>query len=116
MKSFIAEKGPRSDNQFAAAVAYYWRFEAPEGSRKNRITAADLQDACRLAQRSRLGRPRQTLVNAAGMGYLDRVAQGEYSLNTVGENLVAVTLPGGGASPPQVARASKGKAKGKNRK
>src|SRR5690348_1240469 len=29
IKTFVAEKKPSSDNQFAAVVAYYYRFEAP---------------------------------------------------------------------------------------
>ena len=29
VKTFVESKSPRSDVQFAAAVAYYYRFEAP---------------------------------------------------------------------------------------
>lgn len=49
IKSFIDNKKPQSDSQFAAAVAYYYRFEAPEPQRKDIISAADLQEACRQA-------------------------------------------------------------------
>lgn len=96
IKSFIAEKNPVTDNQFAAAVAYYHRFEAPEPQRKEAITKTDLQDACRLTDRTRLKRPDQTLVNAHNQGYLDKGAErGTYVINTVGENLVAMALPEG---------------------
>ncbi|MEJ0029732.1 MAG: hypothetical protein WDO15_04900 [Bacteroidota bacterium] len=47
IKTFLAEKAPKSDNQLAAAVAYYYRFEATEGKRKSSITKDDLNDACR---------------------------------------------------------------------
>jgi len=91
----VAEKAPASENQFAAVVAYYYRFEAPPEQRRNTIGGADLQEAARLAGRKRLSNPRQTLKNAKALGYLDNPARGEFSINTVGENLVAMTLPGG---------------------
>jgi hypothetical protein len=94
IKSFVAAKAPKSDMQFAATVAYYYRFEAPPASRKNAITGDDLQEAARLAGRTRLAKPRNTLNNAKTAGYLDSAAVGEFAINSVGENLVAMTLPG----------------------
>lgn len=94
IRSFVAEKQPKSDNQFAAVVAYFYRFVAPEPERKNNITAEILQDATRLADRNRFPRPDATLNNATTQGYLDRSGRGEFTINTVGENLVAMTLPG----------------------
>jgi hypothetical protein len=96
IKTFIANKNPQSDIQFAAAVAYYYRFEAPEPQHKDAITAADLQEACRQVGRERLKSPAQTLVNAHNQGYLDKATRGNYVVNTVGENLVAMAL---GSSP-----------------
>jgi hypothetical protein len=95
IKTFIVEKNPTSDNQFAATVAYYYRFEAPPAERKEAITKEDLQEACRKAGRERLKNPGQNLVNAHGVGLLDKAEPGAYKINTVGENLVAMTLPGG---------------------
>ena len=113
IKSFIAEKIPSSDNQFAAAVAYYYRFEAPEAVRKEAITADDLQEACRLTDRSRIQKPAQTLINAHNVGLLDKAGdRGAYSISTVGENLVAMTLPSG-AGKPRSGKKSKTKRKGK---
>jgi hypothetical protein len=94
IKSFIAEKNPSTDAQFAATVAYYYRFDAPEHLRKESITADDLQEACRLVGRARLVRPAQTLVNTMAQGLLNRGERGAYTINTVGENLVAMALPG----------------------
>jgi hypothetical protein len=108
IKSFVAAKKPKNDMQFAAVVAYFHRFEAPE--KKETITSEDLLDACRLAIYPRPGAPSQTLRNAVNAGLLDKAERGAFSINTVGENLVAVTLPGnGGAAEPVRARKNRAK-------
>lgn len=94
IKTFVATKAPKSDVQFSATVAYYYRFEAPAASRRETIDGDTLQEAARLAGRNRLGNPRVTLNNAKNLGYLDSNSPGEFSINSVGENLVAMTLPG----------------------
>ncbi|MHB1195001.1 MAG: hypothetical protein ACYC6F_18415 [Longimicrobiales bacterium] len=99
IKTFIAGKAPKSDQQFAAAVAYFYRFEAPPAERREAINGDLLQEAARLAGRKRFSNPRNTLNNAKGAGYLDGISPGEFSINSVGENLVAMTLPGGTESP-----------------
>ena len=94
IKTFVTEKNPTSDNQFAATVAHFYRFVAAPATRKEFITAGDLQEACRLTGRNRLPKPGQTLINAHTNGLLDKGAnRGEYGISTVGENLVAVSLP-----------------------
>lgn len=94
LKSFVTSKNPRNDIQFAATVAYYYRFEAPPDQRRNEIDAALLQDACRLVGRERFKVPRMTLNNAKNQGLLDKGSEaGQFAINTVGENLVAMTLP-----------------------
>jgi hypothetical protein len=107
IKSFIDEKRPRSDVQFAATVAYYLRFEAPTDERKDAINKEDLQEACRKAKRDRLKIPYQTLLNAHKLGLLDKGSEkATFAINTVGENLVAMSLPGEGkmTSKPEVKR------------
>jgi len=95
LKTFINSKQPKNDVQFAAAVAYYHRFDAPPEQRRNEIDANILQDACRLAGRARFQRPVMTLNNAKNLGLLDSgTEKGKFTINTVGENLVAMTLPG----------------------
>ena len=120
IKSFVAAKAPASNNEFAATVAYFYRFEAPEAERKESITAEDLQEACRLAGRSRLTRPAQTLVNAHTSGLVDKAGErGAYGISTVGENLVAMTLPSGANTPSRTSnarRSSKKVAKKKSKK
>jgi hypothetical protein len=115
LKSFIAGKNPRNDIQFAAAVAYFYRFESAPEQRKNEIDAAILQDACRLAGRERFKNPRVTLNNAKNLGLLDSANEaGKFSINTVGENLVAMTLPGDSATKKK--KKSKQKNKPRRRK
>jgi hypothetical protein len=96
-KAFVGQKNPKNDVQFVATVAYFYRFEAPEGQRKNEINSEDLQEACRLVGRSRFTNPSQTLRNAHTLGLLDKGSgSGFYAINSVGENLVAMTLPSTG--------------------
>ena len=106
IKSFVAQKKPKNDSQFAAVVAYYHRFEAPE--KKDSITQADLLDACRMANYPRPPAPGQTLRNAVNAGLLDREDRGAYTVNSVGENLVAVTLPGDGTASGDSAARQRG--------
>lgn len=110
LKTFVASKKPSSDAQFAAVIAYYYRFEAKEGEKKIAVGSEDLQNACRLASRDRLSNPGQTLRNACSRGLLDKAdGKGEYAINTVGENLVAVTLPGAEDKPVRKRRTVKAK-------
>jgi hypothetical protein len=114
IKTFVATKAPKSDVQFAATVAYYYRFEASAASRRETINGDTLQEAARLAGRNRLGNPRVTLNNAKSLGYLDSNSPGEFSINSVGENLVAMTLPGtpeGGGKAKRPKRAKRAKKK-----
>lgn len=111
IKTFIAAKAPKSDQQFAAAVAYYYRFEAPPAARRDSIDGELLQEATRLAGRSRLSKPRNTLNNAKKAGYLDSNGPGIFTINSVGENLVAMTLPGGGEKPTRPVKKKKAKTK-----
>jgi hypothetical protein len=102
IKSFVEEKKPLSDMNFATVVAYFHRFIAPE--KKEAIGAEDLQEATRLVGRPRLQNPSQTMINASASGLLDKVGRGQYRVNTVGENLVALVLPGDGKGAPAKAR------------
>lgn len=95
IKTFVESKSPKSDIQFSAVVAYYYRFEAPTDERRDTISAEVLQDAARLAGRARFSSPLVTLNNAKKQGYLDAAERGAFRINSVGENLVAMTLPGG---------------------
>jgi len=113
IKTFSEAKLPKSDQQFAAVVAYYYQFEAPEGERKDTIDAATLTNAARLVGRKKPPKPSITLANAKNAGYLDSAERGQFKINTVGENLVAVTLPGGGSEAAGGTRGGPGKRRNK---
>lgn len=114
LKTFVAEKKPKNDVQFATTIAYYYRFEAPQNLRKSEINADDLQEGCRLVGRERFKIPGQTLRNAHTLGLLNKGSEsGSFAVNSVGENLVAVALPGDGKS---ISRMKKGKKKKKKKK
>jgi hypothetical protein len=95
IRQFTAAKAPKSDQQFAAVVAYFYRFEAPEAERSETIDSKTLLAAARQAGRKRPGNARVTLNNAKNAGYLDAAGTGKFRINSVGENLVAIGLPGG---------------------
>jgi hypothetical protein len=97
-EAFYRQKKPESDLQFAAIVAYFYRFEVPEAQRLDSIDADVLMKEARaIKDRKRPASPQQTLVNAKNAGYLEAVGNGNYKLTAVGENLVAVTLGEGEA-------------------
>ena len=96
IKTFVEKKAPKNDVQFATVVAYYYRFEAPPAERSETVTTDMLLNSTRLTGRTRLASPRNTLNNAKSLGYLDGAGRGMFRINTVGENLVAVTLPSEG--------------------
>lgn len=94
IKSFTGQKSPKSDQQFAAVVAYFYQFRAPPSQRKDAIDAETMKHAARLAGRRQVPNWRFTLLNAANAGFLNAAGGGKYKLSPVGENLVAITLPG----------------------
>jgi hypothetical protein len=71
-----------------------------------------LQNAGRQARGFGFKKPVVTLNNAVALGYFDRAGRGAFKLNAVGENLVAMTLPGGETSK----RRSRSKKKNKSTK
>jgi hypothetical protein len=94
LKTFVATKKPKNDTQLVATIAYFYKFTATEAERKDAISSADLLDACRKADYRRPSRPAQTLINAFKAGVVDKAGTGSYKINSVGENLVAMVLPG----------------------
>lgn len=99
IKSFVAAKMPRSDVQFVATVAYYYQFVAPPSEKKAALTKDHLLEAFRkVGGRKIPPHPEMTLNNAYTSGLLDRPEKGVYTINSVGENLVTMTLPGDGST------------------
>lgn len=116
IKSFVGEKSPKNDVQFAAVVAYFYRFEASEAERKDVIVPQDLQNAGRQARGYGFNSPLTTLNNAVALGYFDRAGRGEFQLNAVGENLVAMTLPSGDPTTKRRRRSKKAASKKASKK
>jgi hypothetical protein len=97
IRSFTAVKAPKSDQQFTAVVAYFYQLEAKPDERKDSIDADIMKEAARLAGWPQVQRWNMTLTNAKNAGYLDSAGAGKFKLSSVGENLVAITLPGNAA-------------------
>lgn len=102
IRTFIDEKNPTADTHLAATIAYYYRFEAPEADRRDAIDTDFLRHALRLSGRpGALKHPGTALRNAVTTGLMDRVGAGSYTVNSVGENLVGMTLPAEGIKRPR---------------
>jgi len=97
IRTFTAMKAPKSDQQFCAVVAYFYQFESKLDDRKDVIDSGTMKEAARLAGRPQVVRWNMTLTNAKNAGYLDPAGSGKFKLSSVGENLVAITLPDGPA-------------------
>jgi hypothetical protein len=94
IRSFTEMKAPKSDQQFTAVVAYFYQLEARPDDRREAIDADVMKEAARLAGWPQVQRWNMTLTNAKNAGYLDGAGSGKFKLSSVGENLVAITLPG----------------------
>jgi hypothetical protein len=116
IRTFVRSKNPKSDMQTAAAVAYYYRFVAPANERKETINGDDLADAIRKIGREQPKHPRQTLHNAKAHGYLDATGDGQFRINSVGENLVTMTLGQNGSTEVSPTPRKRSKNKGKQAK
>jgi len=94
IRTFAAEKKPKTVNERVAIVGYYISQLAPEGERRDYLVSDDIktyfiQAGFELPTAS----PAMTLSNAKNAGYLNAMDRGQYKLNAVGHNLVAHKLP-----------------------
>jgi len=113
IRSFFKEHQPTSDNEAAAAVAYYYKFVAPQEERKEVIDKGALEEGFRFANYPLPKRPDMALVHAKDAGYLSQAEKGSYRLTTVGHNLVAHSLgPAGRAKAGPARKVYKSKQKG----
>jgi len=112
IRTFFGDHSPTSDNEAAAAVAYYYKFVAPQEERKEVIDKTTLDEGFRLANYPLPKRLDATLVHAKDAGYLSQAERGSYRLTTVGHNLVAHSLgPAGKTKPAHSRRPAKSKPK-----
>lgn len=96
IRSFAAEKNPKTVNERVAVVGYYLGHLAPEAERRDYIVADDIRTYfIQAGFELPTAAPQMTLVNAKNAGYLNVSERGQYKLNAVGHNLVAHKLPSG---------------------
>ena len=113
IRSFAAEKQPRSANEMTALVAYYVSELAPGSERSDTITADTIRRYFKMAAFPLPKVTKNALTNAAAAGYLDSASRGEYRLNPVGYNLVVHGLPRSGSTGSARTTGKKAKAKAK---
>jgi hypothetical protein len=99
IRSFTAEKQPRSITEMVAVLAYYLAELAPDTERSHTINTDAVKRYFKMAGFPLPTVLRSAVTNAAAAGYLENVGKGEYRLNPVGYNLVVHGLPKGGTAP-----------------
>jgi len=107
IRTLKEQKNPGNATEMALVLAYYLQHLAPASERKSQITAADVNKYFVQADYPLPKRADQTLVNAKASGYFDTPSRGGYSLNPVGHNLVAHSLPRAAGSSTRVGAARK---------
>ena len=100
IRTFTAEKKPRSVNEMVALVAYYLSEVAPGSDSSPTVNVDLIRKYFKMAQFPLPRVPKNALTNASQAGYLENVARGEYRLNPVGYNLVVHGLPRDGSGGP----------------
>jgi hypothetical protein len=93
IKDLVRDKKPKSAIEMATLVAYYLSHNAPQNERKQTINNKDIETYFKIGEFRLPSKPKFTLVNTKGAGYLDAVGDGEYKLNPVGYNLVVHSMP-----------------------
>jgi hypothetical protein len=102
IRSFAAEKAPRTVNQKVAVIGYYFAHLASASERREFLTAQDIEPYFVQAGFPLPSAPASiTLANAKNAGYLNAVGRGQFKLNAIGYNLVAHKLPSGEAGGKQ---------------
>ena len=115
IEKFKDQKNPKSANEMAALVAYYFANLAPEPQRKATVNSKDIETYFKIANFPLPREIRVTLQNARNAGYFDSVGDGEYRLNAVGHNLVVHNLPRAGAPAARAKKTKSGRPQSKRR-
>jgi hypothetical protein len=96
MRSFAAEKSPKTVNEKVAVIGYYLAHLAPAAERRDYLISDDIEKYFPEADFHLPAAPAGvTLANAKNAGYLSVLDRGRFKLTTVGHNLVAHELPRG---------------------
>lgn len=120
IRSFAAEKSPKTVNEKVAVIGFYLAHLAPVSERRDYLIADDIKTYfIQAGFQLPTGPANMTLVNAKNAGYLNALDKGQYKLNSVGYNLVAHKLPGGTTAEKRrksIKKPAKPKARPKARK
>lgn len=117
IRSFGAEKKPKTNNEKVAVMAYYIAHLAPPHERRDYVVPDDIQAYFIQADfHLPTAPPSVTLGHAKNAGYLNALDRGRFKLNPVGYNLVAHKLPSDGAGETKRFTATKPAKRGPRRK
>jgi hypothetical protein len=116
IRTFAAEKEPKTLSQKLAVIGYYLAHLAPETERQDFLSAEDIkpyfiQAGFELPTSS----TNTALINAKNAGYLSVLDRGKYKLTAVGHNLVAHKLPSRGEGQGQRKKAKTSSARRKKK-
>ncbi len=116
IRTFAAEKEPKTLSQKLAVIGYYLAHLAPETERQDFLRAEDIkpyfiQAGFELPTSS----TNTALINAKNAGYLSVLDRGKYRLTAVGHNLVAHKLPSRGEGQGQRRKAKTSSARRKKK-
>jgi hypothetical protein len=117
IRSFAAEKDPKTLSQKLAVICYYLAHLAPVSERRDFLVADDIRPYFTQAGFELPSSPANTaLINAKNAGYLSALDRGKYKLTAVGHNLVAHKLPSreAGQTKRKTAKRSNPRRKTKN--
>jgi hypothetical protein len=95
IRTFAAEKNPKTLSQKIAVIGYYLAHLAPISERRDYLGSEDIRP-CFIEAGFELptSSANTALINAKNAGYLSVLDRGKYKLTGVGHNLVAHKLPG----------------------
>lgn len=95
IRSFAADRKPRTVNEKVAVIGYYLANLAPADERRDYLVSEDIKTYfVQAGFELPTAPPGMTLSHAKNAGYLNAMDRGQYRLNAVGHNLVAHKLPG----------------------
>jgi hypothetical protein len=96
IRTFAAEKKPKTVNERVAVIGFYLAQLAPDGERRDYLTSEDIKTYfIQAGFELPTAPPNMTLTHAKNAGYLNALDRGQYKLNAVGHNLVVHKLPSG---------------------
>jgi hypothetical protein len=117
IRTFAAEKNPRTVNEKVAVIGYYLAHLASDAERRDHLISEDIKRYfIQAGFELPTAPPAVTLAHAKNAGYLNAMERGQFKLNAVGHNLVAHKLPSGTGGDAPRGSASRNFARKKTRR